>query len=233
MNNVLARLARVAEENHNNLRNSGQSSLPPSGGKPATSLFGSFNTAQPQQNASTTQAQTSSLNPNPTTQPAQTSNLFCKTTSQPPQTSNLFGNTTQPAQTSSLFGNTTSQSQQGGMFGPSQNQVGNNQQQQQGSTLFGGNQNTQPGVGLFGSQQNNQSTTGGLVGSTTAQQPQPQLQQANLFNSVGQIQAQQPQNTFFGGTNSQNKSSSLLFVLSHCVLHCARRRFLKSWLTNR
>ena len=247
MNNALARLARVAEENHNNLRNSGQSSLPPSGGKPATSLFGSFNTAQPQQNASTTQAQTSSLFGNPTSQPAQTSNFFGNTTSQPAQTSslfgnttsqpaltsNLFGNTTQPAQTSSLFGNTTSQSQQGGMFGPSQNQVGNNQQQQQGSTLFGGNQNTQSGVGLFGSQQNNQSTTGGLFGSTTAQQPQPQLQQANLFNSVGQIQAQQPQNTFFGGTNSQNKSSSLLFVLSHCVLHYARRRFLKSWLTNR
>lgn len=241
MDNALARLARVAEENHINMLNSGQSSLPPpSGGNPATSLFGSLNTSQPQQNASTTQAQTSSLfgntsqpaqtsslfgnntsQPaqtsslfgNTTSQPAQTSSLFGNTTSQPAQTSSLFGNTSQPAQTTSLFGNTTSQPGQGGMFGSNQNQAGNNQQQQQGSSLFGGNQNNQSSGGLFGSQPTNQQTTGGLFGSTNAQQPQPQ--QTKLFGSVGQSQAQQPQNSLFGGTSTQSKTSSLLFVLSH------------------
>ena len=214
MENALARLARVAEGNHNNLRSSGQSSLPASGGKPATSLFGSFNTAQPQQNVSTTQAQTSSLFGN-TSQPAQTGGLFGNTTSQPTQTSSLFGNTTsQPTQTSSLFGNTASQSQGGGIFGSSQNQAGNNQQQ--GSSVFGSNANNQSGVGLFGSQQNNLQTTGGLFGGTTSQQsqPQPQPQQHSLFGSVGQNQIQQPQSDVFGAASSQNKSSSLLFVTS-------------------
>ena len=102
----------------------------PSDGKPATSLFGSSSTAQPQQNASTSQTQTSSLFGNTTSQPAQTSSIFGNATSQPGQTSSLFGKTTHPAQASSLFGNTTSQPQQGGMFGSSQNQTGNNQQQQ-------------------------------------------------------------------------------------------------------
>ena len=210
MDGALTMLTRVAEENHNNLLNSGQSSLPPpSGGKPATSLFGSFNAAQPQQNATSTQAQTSSL--------------FGNTTSQPPQASSLFGNTTsQPTQTMSLFGNTTSQPQQGGIFGTNQNQAGNNQQQQQGSNLFGGSQSTQSGVGLFGSQPNNPQTTGGLFGSTNAQQPQPP--QTNFFTSVGQGQAQQPQNSLFGGTSSQNKSSSLLFVPSQmCIALCNAR----------
>lgn len=234
MENALTRLARAAEENHINLLNSGQSSLPPpSGGKSATSLFGSFSTSQSQQNASTTQAQTSSLFGNTTSQPAQTSSLFGNTsqpaqtsslfgnkTSQPAQTSSLFGNTAQPAQTSSLFGNNTSQPQQGGgMFGLNQNQAGNNQQQQQRSTLFGGNQNTQSAEGLFGPQQNNQQDTGGLLGSTNAQQPQPQ--QPNLFGSVGQNQAQQPQNSLFGGTSIQNKTSSLLSVPSPmCIAFC-------------
>lgn len=216
----------------------GQSSLPPpSGGKPATSLFGSLNTSQSQHNAGTAQAQTSSLfgnntsqpaqtsslfgnttsQPaqtsslfgNTTTQPPQTSSLFGNTTSQPPQTSSLFGNTSQPAQTSSLFGNTTSQPQPGGMFGSNQTQAGNNQQQQQqqGSSLFGGSQNTQPGGGLFGSQQTNQQPTSELFGSVNAQQPQSQ--QTNTFGTVGQNQAQQPQNSLFGGTNNQNKTSSL------------------------
>ena len=225
MDNALARLARVAEENHINMLNSGQSSLPPpSGGNPATSLFGSLNTSQPQQNASTTQAQTSSLFGNTsqpaqtsslfgnnTSQPAQTSSLFGNNTSQPAQTSSLFGNnTSQPAQTTSLFGNTTSQPGQGGMFGSNQNQAGNNQQQQQGSSLFGGNQNNQSSGGLFGSQPMNQQTTGGLFGSTNAQP-----QQTNLFGSVGQGQAQQAQSSLFGGSSNQNKTSSLLFVLSH------------------
>lgn len=250
MDNVLARLARAAEENHNNQLNRGQSSLPPpSGGKPATSLFGSLNTSQSQHNAGTAQAQTSSLfgnntsqpaqtsslfgnttsQPaqtsslfgNTTTQPPQTSSLFGNTTSQPPQTSSLFGNTSQPAQTSSLFGNTTSQPQPGGMFGSNQTQAGNNQQQQQqqGSSLFGGSQNTQPGGGLFGSQQTNQQPTSELFGSVNAQQPQSQ--QTNTFGTVGQNQAQQPQNSLFGGTNNQNKTSSLLFVPSHmCIAFC-------------
>ena len=199
MDTALATLTRAAEENHINLRNSAQSSLPPpSSGKPATSLFGAFNTSQPPQN--TTQAQTSSL---------------FGTTSQPTHPSSLIANTTtQPEQTSSLFGNTTSQPPQGGgMFGSNQNQVGNNQQQQQSSNLFGGNQSTQSGGGLFGSQQNNQQTAGGLFGSTIAQQPQPQP--TNIFGSVGQNQTQQSQNSLFGGTGSQNKSSSLLFVPSH------------------
>ena len=233
MNAALATLTRATEENHINLHSSGQSSLPPpSGGKPATSIFGAFNTSQPQQNASITQAQTSSLFGN-TSQPAQTSSLFGTTsqpaqtsslfgtTSQPAQTSSLFGNTTsQPAQTSSLFGNTTAQPQQGGgMFGSNQNQAGNNQQQQQSSTLFGGNQSIQPGGGLFGSQQNNQQSTGGFFGLTNAQQPPPQ--QTNLFGSVGQNQAQQSQNSIFGGTSSQNKTSSLLFVPPHtCIAFC-------------
>ncbi|CAF9910693.1 MAG: hypothetical protein ALECFALPRED_006798 [Alectoria fallacina] len=195
MDVALARLARVAEGNHINLLNSGQSSLPPpSGGKPATSLFGSLNTSQPQQNANSIQAQTSSLFGN-TTQPAQASSLFGNTTSQ-------------PAQTSSLFGNVSSLPQQGGgMFGSNQNQAGNNQQQQQGSSLFGGNENTQSGGGLFGSQQTNQQTLGGLFGSTNAQQTQPQ--QASLFDSVGQSQAQHPQATLLSGTGSQNRTSSL------------------------
>ena len=215
MDNALATLARVAEENHINLLNSDQSSLPPpSGGKPATSLFGSFNTSQPQQNASAAQAQTSSLFGNTTSQPAQTSSLFGDTTSQPAQTSSLFGHNSQPAQTSSLFGNTTSQpAQTSSLFGNTTSQP------QQGSSLFGGNQNTQSGGGFFGSQQANQQTTGGLFGSTNAQQPQPQ--QTNLFGSVGQNQAQQPQNSLFGGTSDQNKTSSLLFVLSHmCIAFC-------------
>ena len=204
MDVALARLARVAEGNHINLLNSGQSSLPPpSGGKPATSLFGSLNTSQPQQNANSIQAQTSSLFGN-TTQPAQASSLFGNTTSQ-------------PAQTSSLFGNVSSLPQQGGgMFGSNQNQAGNNQQQQQGSSLFGGNENTQSGGGLFGSQQTNQQTLGGLFGSTNAQQTQPQ--QASLFDSVGQSQAQHPQATLLSGTGSQNRTSSLLFVLSHTCI---------------
>ena len=227
MDTALTTLTRAAEENHINLRSSAQSSLPPpSSGKPATSLFGAFNTSQPPQN--TTQAQTSSLfgttsQPtqtsslfgNTTTQPVQTSSLFGNTTNQPTQTSSLFGNTTsQPVQTSSLFGNTTLQPPQGGgMFGSNQNQVGNIQQQQQSSNLFGGNQSAQSGGGLFGSQQNNQQTAGGLFGSTIAQQPQPQP--TNIFGSVGQNQTQQSQNSLFGGTGSQNKSSSLLFVPSH------------------
>ncbi|CAD6564003.1 MAG: hypothetical protein ASARMPRED_002633 [Alectoria sarmentosa] len=209
MDAALARLARVAEGNHINLLNSGQSSLPPpSGGKPATSLFGSLNTSQPQQNANSMQAQTSSLFGN-TSQPAQTSSLFGNTTSQPAQTSSLFGNTTsQPAQTSSLFGNTSSLPQQGGgMFGSNQNQAGNSQQQQQGSSLFGGNQNTQSGGGLFGSQQTNQQTLGGLFGSTNAQQTQPQ--QASLFDSIGQSQAQHPQATLFNGTGNQNRTGNM------------------------
>ena len=220
MDNALAALTRVAGRNHNNLLSSGQSSQPPSAGKPATSLFGSFNTAQPQQNASTSQAQTSNIFGNTsqptqmntlfgstTSQPAQTNSLFGNTTTQPAQTSSIFDNTPQQTQTSSLFGNTTSQPQQGtGMFGSSQNQAGNNQQQQQGSNLFGGNQNNQSGVGLFGSQQNNQQTTGGLFGSANAQQPQN-----NLFGSMGQTQTQQPQSGLFGGTNNQKP---LLFVPS-------------------
>lgn len=247
--NALARLARVAEENINS-HSSGQSSLPPpSGGNPATSLFGSLNTSQPQQNVSTTQAQTSglfgntsqpaqtsSIFGNTTSQPAQTSSLFGNTTSQPAQTSSLFGNTSQPAQTSSLFGNNTSQPAQttslfgnttsqpgqgGGLFGSNQNQAGNNQQQQHGSSLFGGNQNNQSGGGLFGSQPINGQATGGFSGSTNAQQPQPQ--QTNHFGSVGQSQAQQPQNSLFGGTNSLNKTSSLLLVPSHMLLPLVRR----------
>ncbi len=211
MDNVLAVVARAAEQNHVNLLNSGQSSLPPpSGGKPATSLFGSLNTSQPQQ------TQTSSLFGN-TSQPAQTSSLFANHTSQPAQTSSLFGNTSQPAQTNSLFGNATSQPQQaGGIFGSFQNQTGNNQQQQQGSSLFGGNQNAQSGGGLFGSQQTNQQNAGGLFGSTNAQQSQPQ--QTSLFGSVGQNQAQQPQNSLFGGSSNQSKTSSLLFVPSHMCI---------------
>lgn len=235
MDNVLARLARVAEANHNNnLLNRGQTSLPPpSGGKPATSLFGSLNTSQSQQNAGTTQAQTSSLfgnntsQPtqtsslfgNTTTQPAQNSSLFGNTTSQPTQTSSLFGNTSQPGQTSSVFGNTSSQPQAGGMFGSNQYQAGNNQQQQQGSSLFGGSHNTQPGGSFFGSQQTNLQPTGGLFSSVNAQQAQPQ--QTNPFGTVGLNQAQQPQNSLFGGTNNQNKTSSLLFVPSHmCIAFC-------------
>ena len=239
--NALAELARAAEENINSI-SSGQSSLPPpSGGNPATSLFGSLNTSQPQQNVSTTQAQTGSLFGN-TSQPAQTSSIFGNTTSQPAQTSSLFGNTiSQPAQTSSLLGNTSQQAQTsslfrnntskpaqktshfanttsqpgqgGGLFGSNQNQAGNNQQQQQGSSLFGGNQNNQSGGGLFGSQPINQQTTGGFYGSTNAQQPQPQ--QTHLFGSVGQTQAQHPQNSLFGGNSNSNKTSSLLFVQPH------------------
>lgn len=225
MENALARFARDAEINW---LSSGQSSLPPpSGGNPATSLFGSLNTSQPQQNVSTTQAQTSNLFGN-ISQPAQTGSIFGNTTSQPAQTNSLFGNTSQPAQTSSLFGNNTSQPAQttslfgnttsqpgqgGGIFGSNQNQAGNNQQQQQGSSLFGGNQNSQPGGGLFGSQPINQQTTGAFFGSTNAQQSQPQ--QTNLFVSVGQGQAQQPQNSLFGATSNPNKTSSLLFVSPH------------------
>ena len=223
MDNVLAAVARAAEQNHVNLLNSGQSSLPPpSGGKPATSLFGSLNTSQPQQTqtsslfGNTSQpAQTSSLFGSTTSQPAQTSSLFGNTTSQPAQTSSLFGNTSQPAQTNSLFGNATSQPQQaGGVFGSFQNQ--NNQQQQQASSLFGGNQNAQSGGGLFGPQQTNQQIAGGSFGSTNAQQAQPQ--QTSLFGSVGQNQAQQPQHSLFGGSSNQSKTSSLLFVPSHMCI---------------
>ena len=124
---------------------SGQSSLPPSSAtKPAASLFGSTNTSQAQQNASTSQ----------------------------PQTNSLFGNISQPQQTGGLFGslnqNANNQQQQqsstSGLLAPNNTQQS---QPQPGGGLFGSlgqtqNQAQQPQSSLFGGF-NNQNKTSSLL----------------------------------------------------------------------
>ncbi|KAK4696553.1 nucleoporin p58/p45, partial [Lecanoromycetidae sp. Uapishka_2] len=128
---------------------------PPSGGKPATSLFGSVGTSQPQ---STQPQQASSLFGNPT-QPQQSGSLFGASTQ--------IGNNQQQQQGSNIFGGVQgNQSTGGGIFGTQQNQ------QQTGGGLFGSSnaQRSQPqqGGSLFGSLGQDQS-------QNKAQQPQNSL----------------------------------------------------------
>lgn len=132
---------------------SGQSSLPPpSGGKPANSLFANLGTSQTQHNPSSSQ-------------PQQTDSVFANL-SQPQQAGGLFGS-------SSQAGNNQQQPLTSSIFGGNQIAPGT------GGGLFGSQQNPQPGL-LFGSsnaQQSQSQQTGGLFASLAQNQSQPQQAQ--------------------------------------------------------
>lgn len=164
---------------------SGQSSLPPpSGGKPATSIFANLGTPQPQQSSGSSQ-------------PQQTGNVLTNL-SQPQQNSGLLGS-------SSQAGNIQQQPLTSSIFG------GNQSTQGTGGGLFGSQSNSQQTGSVFGSQQSSQ--PGPLCGTSNAQASQLQ-QTGGLFASLAQnqSQSQQAQNPF-GAFNNQNKASSLLSVL--------------------
>jgi len=105
---------------------------------------------------------------------------------QQPATGGLFGNTQQNQ-------NQTQQEQKpasGGLFGQTnQTQQQNTQQPAAGASLFGGTQSTSKpaGTSMFGGA----TTTGGLFGNSTAQQPAPAAQ--SLFGGQSQPQQQQQQ----------------------------------------
>ncbi|WWC86868.1 uncharacterized protein L201_001747 [Kwoniella dendrophila CBS 6074] len=188
---------------------------------PSTSLFGSTQQPQQQQQQSgglfgsttnqssgTTTGSTGLFGSN-SQQPSTGGGLFGSTTQQPQQQSTgggLFGSTTTPATGGSgLFGSTstTTAPAQGGssLFGQA------NTAKPAGTGLFGSTTAQQPatgGTGLFGQSTTQPSTGGtGLFGSIT-QQPQQQQQQQGGSSLFGggfgqQPQAQKPAGGLFGG----------------------------------
>ncbi|KAJ9227040.1 hypothetical protein DTO027B5_8145 [Paecilomyces variotii] len=132
----------------------------------------------------------------------------------------LFGGQTQqPQQSGGLFGgfgsNTAGNQQQqsgGGLFGSTQNTpqtggglFGSAQNQQSGGGLFGSTQN-KPSGGLFGNTQNQTSGGGGLFGSAATSQPQ---QSGGLFGTTTQNQSQPQTGGLFGSTTQQKPQGSL------------------------